>query len=149
MPLSSSTINMLAISASGSLARLGGNSDFGSGEANQEPRAGGNVVFHANGAIVFGDDAAGDRQTQTGSARLGRKVREEELFLVLRRNSAAAVGDLNDNGIAVAFRAGGYAQPADWRAFHGFRRVIYQVRHDLANQFGVRFHRRKRARKIG
>ena len=71
----------------------------------------------------------------------GRKMRQEESFLIFGRNSVAAVGNLNFHGVSVASRRAWQRQLANRRAFHGLRRVVDQVRHHPPHQFRVGFHR--------
>src|ERR1700683_3260846 len=98
MPSSSSTMSMLAMISSVSSACLRGNSYFGGGEPDQEPRAGGHVVFDANRAVMFGNNAARYREAQSRAASFSGKMGQEKLFFVLRRDSVAAVRDLDNDG---------------------------------------------------
>src|ERR1700683_327005 len=107
MPSSSSTMSMLAMISSVSSTCLGGNSHFGGGEPDQEPRARGHVVFDANRAVMFGDNATGNRQAQSRAASFGRKMGQKQLFFVLRRDSVAAIRNFDDDGVSVAFRSSG------------------------------------------
>ncbi len=52
-------------------------------------RASGQIVFHANAAVVLRDDAARDRKAEAGAALLRREVRQKKAFFVFRRNSVA------------------------------------------------------------
>src|SRR6266852_9310706 len=99
MPLSSSTMSMLAcisilpvfhrpFSLCGGAACLCWHGrHFHCRESNQESRAYGQIVFHANGPVVLGDDPARNRQSQSRPALFGREMRKEKPLLVLGRNS--------------------------------------------------------------
>ena len=51
------------------------------------------VILHANRAVMVFDDAADDRQSQSGAAFLGRKIGQEEFLLSVAGDAAAGVGD--------------------------------------------------------
>src|SRR5260221_252133 len=81
-------------------ARICGGEDIGSGQTSGRARtidhwrdlrgrkfedetgADGGVVFNAEKAVVFGDDAGSDGQAEAGGAVFGGGIREEELVVI-------------------------------------------------------------------
>ena len=90
MPFSSSTMRMdagmiaipelILTAAAGAFesASAAGNGIRPARETNHEPRSHRQIVLGANRPVVFGNNAAGNRQAKTRSAVLGRKVRQEK-----------------------------------------------------------------------
>ncbi len=95
------------------------------------------IIFHADGTVVFGHDAAGDGQAQARAAVLGREMRQEEHVLILRGNSVAAVGDDDFDGFAIAVEARAQQQFLHRGAFHGFGGVVDQIDDHAAQQFAI------------
>src|SRR5690348_1568135 len=79
--------------------------DIGSRQLDHKSSTSRHVVFRANDAVVFGDYATGDRQSQAGSSILSREMRQEQLVLVFRRNPVAAVGHDDLHGIMGGVKA--------------------------------------------
>ncbi len=110
---------------------------LGDGDADDEARADGLVVLDAKGAVVLGDDAAGNGKAEAGAAFLGGKVRKEEALFIFGRDSVAGVGDFDLNRVAVFVHGGGDGEVADGGAFHGFGGVVDEIGEDAAEEFGV------------
>src|ERR1700728_728090 len=102
---------------------------FRSREANQKTSAAGQVIFHAYGSVMLGDNPAGDGEAQSRSTFTRGKVRQEKPFLVLRRNAVTAIRNFDFHRVAIALHTRRHAQTSNGRAFHRLRRVINQIRH--------------------
>ena len=85
----------------------GSGRQFGDGKFDEKSRADRKIVFHVNGAAMFGNDARGNREAQTGAAILGGKVRQEKFVFVFRRDAVTGVGDADFDDLRVGMRAGG------------------------------------------
>ena len=108
----------------GSSRALGGSSNFGGREFEDEARADGGVVFDAEETVVFGDDARGDGEAEAGAAILGREMREEKFVFVRGRNAVTGVfhGNFDRVGFGVEVRAN--ANVANGGGFKGFGCVV-------------------------
>src|SRR5882724_8506379 len=91
MAASSSTMRMLCMRgpARGGLRLLLRSQRYFDDEA----RAHGEILFHANGAVMVFDDAAHNGKSEAGSALLGRKIRQKKFFLQLGGDAVPGVGD--------------------------------------------------------
>src|ERR1700688_4119050 len=90
-----------------------------------------------NGAAVLGHDARRDRQAETGSSVLRRKVREKKFVFVLGRDAVAGVGHANFDGFRIGMRASRDEYLAERRVFERFRSIVNQVDHDAADKPAV------------
>ena len=73
-------------------------------------------------AVVFRDDAAGNCEAESGSAVLGRKVRQKQPLFILRRNTVTAVGNFDYDSVVVAFGARGHRQLLESPSLPSLRR---------------------------
>src|SRR5215471_13649919 len=101
--------------------------DLGRGQLENEAGTDRGVVLDAEAAAVFGDDAGGDGQPESGAAVLGREVRKEELVLVLWGNTVAGVGDNDFYKVGLGLGTGGDGDVANGGGFQGFGSVVNQV----------------------
>src|SRR5260370_36317513 len=85
----------------------GGGRQFCGRKFNEESRSRWKIVLDMDAAAVFGHDAGGDGEAESGSAVLGREMRQEEFVLVLRRNTGAGVRDTDYNGLRIRSGFGG------------------------------------------
>src|SRR3982750_3386643 len=60
------------------------------------------IFLYANRAVVIFNDAAYDRQAQSGATVLGREVGQEQLFFQVWADAVTAVGDHNLHRLATA-----------------------------------------------
>src|SRR5271168_4730260 len=90
------------------------------------------------------NNPARDRQSQTRSALLGRKMRQEQALLVLRRNPLSTIRNLHLHRVAVALHARSHAHPPYPRPFHRLRSVINQIGQHAPQQLAIRLHQRQR-----
>src|SRR6202045_5537258 len=71
----------------------GGGRQFRDWEFNEEARTYRKVVLDVDTAAVFGHDASGKTQAESGSAVLGREMRQEGSVLGFWPKAGAAAGD--------------------------------------------------------
>ncbi len=117
-------------------------SDDRGAEFDDELRAGGLVLFRANGALVLLDDLGGDGETEAGAALLGGEVGQEEALAHLVGEAGAGVGD-GEFDHAVFEKAGTDAQLAEEALLHGFGGVVDEVAEGALEGFGVGHDERK------
>ena len=98
------------------------------------------VVFDAQRAVMFADDAAGDSEAEAGAAIFRGEMREEKFVFILGRNAVARVGDFDFDGVALPRNTRGDGDGAKRRAFEGFRGVVDQIYDNTAEQFSIRFY---------
>src|SRR5260370_5012435 len=67
----------------------GGGRQFCGRKFNEESRSRWKIVLDMDAAAVFGHDAGGDGEAESGSAVLGREMRQGEFCPVLPRNTGA------------------------------------------------------------
>src|ERR1700731_2925509 len=79
----------------------GGGRQFRDWEFNEEARTYRKVVLDVDAAAVFGPEASGNSQAQTGSAVIGREMRQEESVLVFWGNAGATVRDADHHGFRI------------------------------------------------
>src|SRR2546421_12113737 len=79
--------------------------NIGGGEFEDEAGADRGIIFNADVAAVFGDDASGDGQAEAGATVFGGKMREEKFVFVLRRDTVASVRDNNFDRVEIGFAA--------------------------------------------
>ena len=91
---------------------------------NHESRSSGNIIFHANRTIVFCDNPARDRESQSGAALFRGEMRQKQPLFVLRRNSVPAVGNFNRHRVAITLGTGGHTQLPHGNALHRFRSIV-------------------------
>src|SRR5215467_10422877 len=115
-----------AAGRSGPLGRRSGQ-DLGRGQLENEAGTDRGVVLDAEAAAVFGDDAGGDGQPESGAAVLGREVRKEELVLVLWGNAVAGVGDNDFYKVGLGLGTGRDGDVANGGGFQSFGGVVNQV----------------------
>src|SRR6266446_3332561 len=95
-----------------------GGRQFRDGKFDQEARSNRMIVLNVDAAAMFGDDACGDGQAESGSAVLGGEMRQEEFVFVLRRNTGAGVRDTDLDGFRVGIGLSGnenFAARRAWR----------------------------------
>src|SRR5271166_1879493 len=89
MPVSSSTMRILCMLCHGRGERwLGDYWQF-----HHEARSSRLVLFHANGSVMFFDDAAHDGQAETGPALSGGEIGQKKSLLQLAGHAMAGIGD--------------------------------------------------------
>src|SRR5258706_837548 len=102
MTVSSSTIRILCmLSRRGRKSRLGNDRQF-----HDEARSDRLVFLHANRSMMLFDDAAHDRQAQSGSALSGGEIRQEELFLQLAGHAMAGICDGDFDPVTAGYQQG-------------------------------------------
>lgn len=116
---------------------VSGGEDVCSGQFENEARSDGGVVFDADAATVFGDDARRDGKTKTSSAVLGREMREEEFVLILRRDAVTGVRDDYFNGVEIRLGASFNGDGSNRGRFKSFGRVVDEIDDDAAEQSGI------------
>ena len=114
--------------------------DLDGGKANQEAGAGRGVVFDAKGAVMLGDDAAGDGQAEAGTAIFRGEMRKEKFVLVFGRDAVAGVGDFDFDRLAVACEPRDHGNGAKSGALEGFGGIVDKIDDDAANELGVGLH---------
>src|SRR5947208_2665331 len=104
MAASSSTMRTLCMRG----LPLGGMALLLRGERNfdDEPRAHGEIFFHADGTVVVFDDAAHDSEAEPGAALLCGEIRQEEFFFQFGSDTVSGVSNHHLYGLA-AFEDGG------------------------------------------
>src|SRR6266852_7746242 len=78
----------------------------GYGQLDHEAAADRLVFFHADRTTMVFYDSAYNRQPKPGAALLGRKVRQEQSFLQVARDSLPSVGDNQFHGITAGNQRG-------------------------------------------
>src|ERR1700683_752641 len=61
---------------------------------NHKPSPGRQIILHPNRPVVLRDNPASNRQSQSRPALLGRKMRQEQSLLILRRTPLPTIGNL-------------------------------------------------------
>src|SRR5207302_5292134 len=95
------------------------------------------VLLGPDRAVVFGDDAAGDGESQAGAAVFGGEVRKEEPFLGVRRDAGPAVGHDDLNYVAARVERGADPDLFGRGMFEGLGGVIDQVHERAFHLLGV------------
>ena len=109
----------------------------GGAEFEDEARAGGLVLFGADGAVVFLEDLGGDGEAEAGAALLGGEVGEEEALAHLVGEAGAGVGDGELDHAGGRASAGGDVELAEEAVLHGFGGVVDEVGEGALEGFGV------------
>ena len=73
---------------------------------------------------MFGNDAGGNRETETGAPFLGGKMRQEQFVFVLRGNTVPGISDSDFYSIGFRTEMGGYGNLAELGVFEGFRGIV-------------------------
>ena len=114
----------------------GRSGSVGGAKFEDEARAGGRVIFCADGAVVFLQNFGGDGEAEAGAALLGGEVGEEEALAHLVGEAGAGVGD-DELDHAGGERAGGDVELAEQAVLHGFGGVVDEVGEGALEGFGV------------
>ena len=109
----------------------------GGAELHDEFRAGGEVSFGADGALVFLHDFGGDGEAEAGAALLGGEVGEEEALAHLVGEAGAGVGDAELDHAGVGSRRVEMWSSRSRRVLHGFGGVVDEVGEGALEGFGV------------
>src|SRR6266581_8540486 len=94
------------------------------------------VRFHANGPIVFRNDAAHDGEAEARAALFRRKIRQEELVEGVGPNARTAVRDRHRDHFAMGIEAGAHPNLLSRGFLECFRSVVNQVDDCALHLFG-------------
>src|ERR1051326_2080794 len=97
-------------------------------QLDDELASGRTVLLDSNGTLMLSDNAADDRQSETGSALLRREVRQKELLLRLSRDAGTAVGDDDLHDVAFRVKSGADPDFLQHTLLHRFRSIVDQDR---------------------
>src|SRR5216684_4836251 len=83
-----------------------------------EPGAERLILFHVDGSPVVFNNAAHNRQSQTGAALLGGEIRKEQSFLDLLGHAVSGIGNNDLDGVFALHQRSGNMYLAQQRVVH-------------------------------
>ena len=101
--------------------------DFRSGKLEDKAGTDGRIVFDAEDAIVFGDDAGGYSKTESSATVLCGKVWKKKFVLIGRGDALAGVFNGDFDGLGFGVEARGDRDLANGRRFQSFGRVVDEI----------------------